>query len=362
MKVKPLIAKTSALCKRWFHKRNIIIVSEHQVRHIPISGPLQFLALSVMLGGLCWASYSTGSFLAARSALKEQGQALRSVAAARIENGFGFKGTASTASTDNAITAPTTSVALSGLDNSVLVARIAALESKVVELKNTNEEIVHRVQDKTAGRIDELENIIKQTGLSSEELKKQFSENKAYKSKKTRSVEAAGGPYIPSETINLSPEAEAMFTNLDQYAMLNQIVSNLPLSYPIFSAEEESNFGTRIDPFNGHLAFHSGLDFAGPADSRIFSTADGKVISAGRNGAYGNAIDIDHGFGIVTRYGHLSQILVHEGQEVAKGDVIGVQGSTGRATGPHLHYEVRYHDKALNPKNFLRTGENVFQE
>ena len=94
----------------------------------------------------------------------------------------------------------------------------------------------------------------------------------------------------------------------------------------------------------------------------MYSTADGKVVSAGRNGAYGNAIDIEHGFGVSTRYAHLSEILVHEGQMVKKGDPIGVEGSTGRSTGLHLHYEVRYHDQAMNPKNFLEAKHEVSEE
>ena len=128
--------------------------------------------------------------------------------------------------------------------------------------------------------------------------------------------------------------------------MLRQIVGNLPLAMPIQNAEEQSPFGHRLDPFTRHFAFHSGLDLSGPTGAKIYSTAAGKVVAAGRDGAYGNAIDIDHGFGIVTRYGHLSKILVKEGQQVARGEVIAIQGSFDRSTGAHLHYEVRYHDSA----------------
>jgi murein DD-endopeptidase MepM/ murein hydrolase activator NlpD len=153
-----------------------------------------------------------------------------------------------------------------------------------------------------------------------------------------------------------------MFDNLDKLAMLKQIISNLPLAYPISNPEMQSTFGRRVDPFTGHLAFHSGLDMSGPAGTKIFSTADGKVSSAGYNGAYGNAVDIDHGYGVSTRYGHMSRILVKEGQEVHKGDLIGIQGSTGRSTGPHVHYEVRYRGQAMDPKNFLDAGRYVSQE
>jgi murein DD-endopeptidase MepM/ murein hydrolase activator NlpD len=371
--MKSFITALSSFFTRWFHKRNIIIVSERKVKHIPIGGPVQFVLVLLFTGGVGWASYSTGSYIAARSALKEQGQALRSVTNAHIESSFSsifqssirskpsvevgpYKNSLPKASVDGPI------AALSALDNAKLVARITLLESKVIELKNTNEAIVQRVQDKTSGKLEDLESIIKHTGLSANELKKQYSDMKGDKPKRGKTP-SEGGPYIPAESsVVLSPQAKEMLDSLDNLSVLNQIVSNLPLARPIKNYEEQSSFGHRVDPFNGHLAFHSGLDLSGPVGSKIFSTADGKVVSAGRNGAYGNAIDIEHGFGIVTRYAHLSEVLVSEGQQVKKGDVIGIEGSTGRSTGMHLHYEVRYHDRPLNPKNFLEAKQHEVSE
>jgi len=366
--MKVIISALTGLFRRWFHKRNIIIVSERKVKHIPISGHLQFLGFLLLLGSVCWGSYSTGSFIAARSALKEQGQALRSVTNAHIESSFNtvYTGPAKGKPSVDVgpykrsplnVTSDGPMAALSVLDKAKLVARISLLESKVIELKNTNEEIVQRVHDKTAGKLDELENIVKHTGLKLHELKKNYSDNK-----KRALPPAEGGPYISADNVRLTPQAKEMFSSLDNLAMINQIVSNLPLSSPIKNADEQSTFGHRVDPFNGHLAFHSGLDLSGPGGSKIYSTASGKVISAGRNGAYGNAVDIDHGFSVVTRYAHMSEVLVHEGQIVKKGEVVGIQGSTGRSTGAHLHYEVRYHDQAMNPKNFLEAGRHVSQE
>lgn len=373
--MKKHIELLATLFSRWFHKRNIIIISERKVKHIPISGHLQFITISLFMVGFCWASYSTGSFMAARSALKEQGQALRSVTNAHIESSFNtvYKpgpdlpdsidvGPYKRSNPGNNVIINGPAAALSTLDKAKLVERISLLESKVIELKTTNETIVQRVQDKTAGRLDNLESIIKQTGLRESDLRKQYEDN-LQKTKTTRRTDAsAGGPYIPDNTIPLSPQAKTMLNKLDQLVVLSQIVSELPLSMPIMNADEQSGFGHRVDPFNGHLAFHSGLDLSGPAGAKIYSAADGKVVAAGRNGAYGNAIDIDHSFGVTTRYGHLSEIRVKEGQVVKKGDLIGIQGSTGRSTGAHLHYEVRYHDKALNPKNFLEAGRHVYQE
>ena len=373
--MKKTVDMVSGLFAKWFQKRNIIIISERKVKHIPISGNLQFAAASLVCIGFVWASYSTGSFIAARSALKEQGQALRSVTNAHIESSLGvtFKPLAAEnvdvgpyKRTNNLAPASiiNTASALSGMDKAKLIARIALLESKVIELKSTNEAIVQRVQDKTEGRLDNLESIVKQTGLNISELKHAAPPEKKKASRKPdeEDTNGEGGPYIPDDSVSLSNQAQDMLVNLDELAEVTKIVKTLPLSEPVENYQEHSGFGHRIDPFNGHMAFHSGLDLAGPANAKIHTTADGTVISAGKNGAYGNAIDIDHGNGITTRYGHLAEILVQEGQKVKKGDIIGIQGSTGRSTGAHLHYEVRYHDQAMNPKNFLEAGQHVLEE
>ena len=311
MTVKSFIDSLSSFFKRWFHKRNIIIVSERKVKHIHIGGHIQFVVALSILGGVCWMSYSTGSFIAARSALKEQGQALRSVTNAHIESTFNtaYQPVENPTPTMLPYKRPTASIALSSpadafasLDNARLVARIVSLENKVIELKQTNEEIVQRVQDKTAENLTGLENIIQKTGLNVDDLKKQYTSNKHPDADGKKPAE--GGPYIPDSTMNLTPQAKDMFSNLDRLVLLRHIVNNLPLSSPIAGAEEQSPFGHRIDPFNGHLAFHSGLDLAGPIGSQIHSTANGTVISAHRSGAYGNVIDIDHGAGITTRYAH----------------------------------------------------------
>src|SRR5262249_14929366 len=116
----------------------------------------------------------------------------------------------------------------------------------------------------------------------------------------------------------------------------------VPISQPVYGAqyEQTSGFGARVDPFTHHYSFHPGLDFAGPWGSTVHSTAPGTVVYAGARGGYGNCVEIDHGYGFRTRYGHLSAVLVQVGQRVSKGSAIGRLGSTGRSTGPHVHYEV----------------------
>ena len=114
-----------------------------------------------------------------------------------------------------------------------------------------------------------------------------------------------------------------------------------------------SSVGRRTDPINGGADFHQGLDISADAGSSVYATADGTVMHSAREGAYGNLITIDHGYGLETRYGHLSKYDVKSGEKVKRGQVIGRVGSTGRATGPHLHYEVRVNGRLLNPLQLL---------
>lgn len=354
--------------KRWFHKRNFIIVSEHKVKHISISGGLQFAFVMMLISCIIWASYSTGNFIAARSVIKERTLALRSIANAKVKHSFNTifqigDATAPEPTNDDPAIATLSSplVTPSALAHNKVFNRIALLEQKVIELTNTNDAIVQRIRDKTSQRIEELESVIKQTGLNARDLKKQHAEKVASAAGKDNSQ---GGPYIPDENVAMWPQADEMFESLDKLAALRQIMHALPLGEPIAHAEQHSPFGHRIDPINGHMAFHAGLDLTGEKGTatKIHAPAGGTVISAGRRGAYGNCVDIDHGNGITTRYGHMSRIVVKEGQRIKKGDVIGYEGSTGRSTGPHLHYEVRYHDHPMNPLKFIEAGNYVPQE
>ena len=117
-----------------------------------------------------------------------------------------------------------------------------------------------------------------------------------------------------------------------------------------------SPFGMRLDPFLGRPAIHTGVDLRGEIGEPARATATGKVTIAGWDGGYGNMVEIDHGNGLATRYGHLSKILVKVGQFVRIGETVGLIGSTGRSTGPHLHYETRINGEAVDPQKFLRAG------
>lgn len=143
--------------------------------------------------------------------------------------------------------------------------------------------------------------------------------------------------------------SERLVNTLNGYISL---LKSVPLGYPV-SGEITSGFGCRISPFVQKVKMHQGVDFSLPRGSYIYATAFGIVKTVERNGTYGLRVDIDHGSGVITRYAHLSRALVKEGQEVKRGQIVGHVGSTGRSTGPHLHYEIRMNDRAKNPNKFM---------
>jgi murein DD-endopeptidase MepM/ murein hydrolase activator NlpD len=130
------------------------------------------------------------------------------------------------------------------------------------------------------------------------------------------------------------------------------LLASTPSIWPV-RGYLSAGFGNRIDPFTGQLDFHAGIDISTPQGTRIMAPADGVVISCAVKGGYGNALIVDHGFGIVTRYAHLDHFNVRPGQRVHRGEVIGFVGSTGRSTAPHLHYEVWVRDQAQNPIQYI---------
>ncbi|MBV1774403.1 M23 family metallopeptidase [Burkholderiaceae bacterium DAT-1] len=147
---------------------------------------------------------------------------------------------------------------------------------------------------------------------------------------------------------------------MDQYDVIEALLASQrstawapPSKAPMNSGEQSSSFGWRIDPFNGRQAFHAGIDFAGDVGSTVTASASGTVISAERHPEYGNMVEIDHGNGITTRYAHMLKIGVQEGATVKAGQQVGLLGNTGRSTGPHLHFEVRYKGIPQNPLFFL---------
>ena len=179
------------------------------------------------------------------------------------------------------------------------------------------------------------------------------------------SREAQGGPLELLSTDrdgSTDPRFERLGLSLARMEALERGLQGIPQVLPASLSMISSGFGYRRDPFTGHGAMHAGLDFRGPVGSPIYAAANGRISFAGRKAGYGNCIEISHGNGLVTRYAHMSKFRATVGQQVAAGDVIGAIGNTGRSTGPHLHFEVRINDRAVNPRPFLEAAPHVLEE
>ena len=237
---------------------------------------------------------------------------------------------------------------------------IKELEGKLVDLQDNEEESVQRLTGRTQRNIETMEKVVEIAGL---DVKRMLAADK-------KVPKGQGGPFIPA--VQGKPDglpADRLKTNLNvldshigHMEALQDIMQKLPLAAPLETYYVSSTFGKRRDPINKKLAAHYGVDLGGALNTLVLATAPGVVRYVGWDGQYGRLIEIDHGAGLVTRYGHLNKTNVKKGQEVRFHEQIGHLGNTGRSTGPHLHYEVLFNDKAKDPMRFIRAGRYVFQE
>lgn len=244
--------------------------------------------------------------------------------------------------------------------NQPVLRQLAYQEARVRRLSASENALLLKTEAQLEQRIYSLQTVMRTAGIDPDNFEREV-----------ESQSGVGGPLIPIQSVHIDGIADqafaAAYTNaLGQMQQLVELFSGIrhvPLTTPVHGASYEitSGFGARVDPFTRHLAFHSGIDFAGPWGSTVEATAPGVVDFAGPRGGYGNMVEIDHGFGIKTRYGHLSSILVQVGAKVNKGSPIGRLGSTGRSTGPHVHYEVWFADVVRDPSRFIEAGRHVLQ-
>lgn len=225
--------------------------------------------------------------------------------------------------------------------------RLTKLEGELQEKQNEGAQLW--LKDWALGRAEALEELFLQTGMDLGLLIARAGE-----------VELGqGGPFQLAGTETGAPTTpDAITSDIQRLVALQTLARSLPLGAPIDHYTLTSSFGKRSDPITGELAFHGGLDFGAAPNSKIRATAPGRVSHAGPLGPYGNTVEIDHGMGVTTRFGHMKSVSVEVGQQVSFRDVIGVIGSTGRSTGRHLHYEVRLDGEAYDPEKFLNTGRN----
>ena len=233
---------------------------------------------------------------------------------------------------------------------------VQQLETRLADLQQSQGMSVQRLSNHTARQIDDLERVISLAGIDPRKL-----------AGRDGLVDGQGGPFIPIESIKNAPtdDLKKSLDKLDlRLARLNSLQSTmrfLPLSAPLRSYYVTSGFGKRRDPLNKRWAAHYGVDFGSHVKAKVYSTAPGIVKVSGWKGRYGRYVEIDHGNGILTRYGHLGKSYVKRGEKVKFQQKIGLLGNSGRTTGPHLHYETVFKGRAINPKKFIKAGHYVFQ-
>ncbi|OQM76671.1 M23 family metallopeptidase [Manganibacter manganicus] len=169
-----------------------------------------------------------------------------------------------------------------------------------------------------------------------------------------------GGPLIPiDDRMIFDAKVKELDEALDALEQVKEEARRLPLANPAPGHTVTSPFGVRSDPMIGTAALHPGMDFRAPVGMEAKATAAGVVVRAGWAGGYGRMVEVDHGNGFATRYAHLSKVLVKVGQKLKAGETVGRTGSSGRSTGPHLHYEIRHNGRAVNPIRFLAVGKKL---
>ena len=237
-----------------------------------------------------------------------------------------------------------------------LLSKVDGLEKEMREMESVQLMLFHRFSEVANQKIDHISTSLKSTGLKVDNLLSEM--KKEY---------GSGGPFIPVDPIKqtFGPINESLVSlngRVQKLTELENLLTMMPLKEPLAKSWMTSGFGVRKDPITKAYARHLGLDFGAPYKSQIFSPGSGKVIFASWRGRYGRFIEIDHGMGITSRYGHLAKILVDKGDLVTRDKIIGLLGNSGRSTGPHLHYEILYKGKQLNPMKFLRVGKNVLEQ
>ena len=317
-----------------FRDRDLFVHDGSRLRRFRISAPLQAVLFLMVLGLVAWASYATARLVTRPRAIAEATLSLPAATEARAR---------------------------------MIEQRQALIEAALAGQKIDPELVAAAAQggrvanDGPLARVEEAQ--LQQAALVAKALDVRYQVTTAELKRlgiAPARVGSRGGVGGPFESAG-SSTFKALFDSWKKLDQLQDGVIAIPSDKPVkTNVEFTSGFGVRSDPFHAGAAMHPGIDLAGSYGTPIYATADGTVLRAGWNsGGYGNLVEIDHGRGITTRYGHMSAILVHDGDHVTRGQQIGRMGSTGRSTGNHLHYEVRIDGRAVNPIPFMKSTDYV---
>ncbi len=242
---------------------------------------------------------------------------------------------------------------LTRAENEELKKRNAQITESMHQIADADDQIVELVTQLTTDKTDELRGQIKRIYSTIASLGLTEKSLVARANKYTNPL--VGGAFNPLELDkDLDPKYKKLADGLQLWHGLARLDTVLPLGAPVAKMRITSNYGMRNDPFDGKPKRHRGIDFAGKIGTELYAVAPGRVVSAGDRVGYGTTVEVDHGLGFSTLYAHLSQITVSRGDWIRPGTVVGLGGSTGRSTGPHLHYEIRYKGAPFDPSKFVK--------
>jgi murein DD-endopeptidase MepM/ murein hydrolase activator NlpD len=231
------------------------------------------------------------------------------------------------------------------------------LEDRLRSMEQNQDVSIQRLTEQTVASIEGLERVVGFTGLKIGHLLGPTNSR----------LSAQGGPFVEAKPDQLpGGRLKANLTNLEmqleRWSALQTLMARMPLATPLNYFQLASRFGKRRDPVNKRWAMHYGLDFGGIYKSSVYATAPGVVTHAGWKKNYGKLIEINHGGGLKTRFGHLQKIVVKKGQKVEFRGKIALLGNTGRSTGAHLHYEILFRGRPVDPMKFIKAGRYVFKD
>ena len=357
-------------------KRRILIITDDEIKNLPLSSKTQCLVILGVFAFVSWVSFSSGKFFTYQQVIEQKEEEVQQAnlinldLQTKIDNLQG-----------NLVRLNEYFNTVREFDHNKGKKKKKDKEVSFLQLPkidkpfgkynfkkrlsfNMKANVVEDINVNAVNRINNIKKMVSMTGLSVSDVSHSDKDSKEVLSQVFDSVNQ-GGPNTENVT-TLDYETKNVDDNLyfseniEQLMYLENLFNSVPFSSPMKRYYISSRYGNRVDPMTKRKAYHYGMDFAGPVGANVYSTAPGIVKFAGRKGNYGKFVEIDHGFNIVTRYGHLGVLKVSKGDQLARGTVIGYQGSTGRSSGPHLHYEVRFDDQHYNPEKFIRAGKYVF--
>lgn len=236
-------------------------------------------------------------------------------------------------------------------------AATVGLRGQIGEIQREQQAFLDEVEEIAVERAEQARGVLRLTAVGTNRI---GNNNQEMGGPVVEFASLASGEFDSPEEAAFAERVAQVAARMEEARYYEDVVSNLPLADPVgVSWRLTSNYGLRVDPFNKRPGWHNGIDIGAYWNAPITATGPGTVSFAGTKSGYGRMVEVDHGHGFKSRYAHLKRINVNKGDPIAIGDVVGAMGSTGRSTGPHLHYEVWFNNKPYDPVDFLKAGKHV---